>query len=104
MQLGLELFVVVLQYLHSGLQSSFVLPQQLGLGDELGVTGALRRHREHLWGRRQRGQALPVVGFFQPVVLRLQLPAETEGAGSLASAESTDGGEVSESRESGTFV
>lgn len=60
-QLGFQLFVVVLQYLHPGLQASFVLPQQFGLGDELGVACALRRHREHLRGRRQRRQALPVM-------------------------------------------
>lgn len=70
-QLGLQLFVVVLQYLHPGLQAPFVLPQQFGLGDELGVTRALRRHREHLRGRRQRGQALSVVGLLQTVVLGL---------------------------------
>lgn len=103
-QLWLQLFVVVLQYLHAGLQSSFVLPQQLGLGDKLGITGALRRHRQHLGGRRQRRQALPVVGFLQAVVLRLQLPAGRERAGSLASAASTDGGEIPESRERWTFV
>lgn len=68
-QLGLQLFVVVLEYLHPSLQTSFVLAQQFGLSDELSVAGALRRHREHLWGRRQRGQALPVVGLLQTVVL-----------------------------------
>lgn len=77
-QLRLQLFVVVLQYLHPCLQSPFVLPQQLGLGDQLGVAGALRRHRQHLWGRRQRRQALPVVGFLQAVVLGLQLPVGAE--------------------------
>lgn len=81
-QLGLQLFVVVLQYLHTGLQTAFVLPQQFGLGDELGVARALRRHREHLRGRRQRGQALPVVGLLQTVVLRLQLPA-ARGSGGI---------------------
>lgn len=70
-QLGLELFVVVLQDLHAGFQPSFVLPQQFGLGDELGVAGALRRHRQHLRGRRQRRQALSVVGLLQAVVLGL---------------------------------
>lgn len=70
-QLGLQLFVVVLEDLHPRLQPSFVLPQEFGLGDELGVAGALRRHREHLRGRRQRGEALPVVGLLQAVVLRL---------------------------------
>lgn len=77
-QLRLQLFVVVLQYLHPGLQPPFVLPQQLGLGDQLGVSGALRRHRQHLRGRRQRRQALPVVGFLQAVVLGLQLPVGPE--------------------------
>lgn len=73
-QLGLQLLVVVLQYLHPGLQTSFVLPQQLGLGDELGIACTLRRRREHLRRRRQWRQALPVVGLLQPVVLGLQLP------------------------------
>lgn len=71
MQLRLQLFVVILQDLHAGLKAPLVLPEQLGLGDELGVAGALRRHREHLGRRRQRGQALPVVGLFQAVVLGL---------------------------------
>lgn len=82
-QLRLQLFVVVLQYLHAGLQSPFVLPKQLGLGDQLGVSGALRRHRQHLWGWRQRRQALPVVGFLQAVVLRLQLPVGPEASREL---------------------
>lgn len=80
-QLRLQLFVVVLQDLHPGLQSPLVLPQQLGLGDQLGVSGALRRHGQHLWGRGQRRQALPVVGFLQAVVLGLQLPVGPEASG-----------------------
>lgn len=70
-QLGLQLFVVVLQNLHPSLQSSFVLTQQFGLGNELCIAGALRRHREHLRGRRQWGKTLSVVSLLQTVVLRL---------------------------------
>lgn len=41
-QLRLQLLVVVLQDLHARLQPPLVLPQELGLGDELGIAGALR--------------------------------------------------------------
>lgn len=73
-QLRFQLFVVILQDLHPGLQAALVLAKQLGLCDELGVAGALRGHRHHLRRGRQRGQPLVLVLLLQPVVLCLQVP------------------------------
>ena len=70
---------MVLQDLHAGLQAALVLPQQLGLGQQLGVPRAGGRRRQHVGGRGQRGQALAVVGPLQPVVLPLQLPVGEGG-------------------------
>lgn len=42
MQLRLQLLVVFLQDVHSGLQTALVLPQQLGLGQQVGLVGLVR--------------------------------------------------------------
>lgn len=73
MQLRLQLLVVFLQDVHAGLQPALVLPQQLGLGQQVGLVGLVRLPLLH-----PAAAAIPplAVLLLQLVVLPLQGPGE----------------------------
>lgn len=77
MQLRLQLLVVFLQDVHAGLQPALVLPQQLGLGQQVGLVGLVRLPllRPTSAAAATAGPPLTVL-LLQLVVLPLQAPGE----------------------------
>lgn len=76
MQLRLQLLVVFLQDVHAGLQAALVLPQQLGLGQQVGLVGLVRLPLlHHAAGTAAAIPPLAVL-LLQLLVLPLQGPGE----------------------------
>lgn len=76
MELRLQLFVVFLQDVHACLQPALVLPQQLGLGQHLGLVGVAKRA---VWLPVASGGGPPLaVLLLQLVILPLQSPGRRE--------------------------
>lgn len=83
MQLRLQLLVVFLQDVHAGLQAALVLPQQLGLGQQVGLVGLVRLPLLH------PAAAIPplAVLLLQLLVLPLQGPGEGAQTGKKMTSE-----------------
>lgn len=75
-QLWLQLFVVILQNLHPGLQAALVLAEQFGFCNKFSIAGTLWRNRHHLWWGWQWRQSFVIMLLLQTVILRLQVSVE----------------------------